>query len=299
VNNPAAALILALSLLSGGCARGAAEGDGVSVVAGFYPVFEAAGRVAGNRAEVLDLTPPGVEPHDIELSSREVDQVLDADLLLYLGSGFQPAVEELAARREGVSVDLLEGLPLHAGAAHDEGEEGEADPHVWLDPVLMAQVVDGIATALSQVDPAGADEYAGRAEGFVAEIQQLDQEFEEALASCDRRLLVTAHDAFGHLAARYGLEQEGIAGLSPEAEPDPRRLAELADLVRSTGTTTVFTETLVSPEVAQTLAREAGVRTDVLDPIESGSGDGETARGYVNRMRSNLAAIVPALGCAT
>lgn len=298
MNRPPAPLILALALLAGGCARGGTEGDGVSVVAGFYPVFEAAGRVAGNRAEVIDLTPPGVEPHDIELSSREVDQVLDADLLLYLGSGFQPAVEELAARREGVSMDLLEGLPLHEGAAHDQGE-GEADPHVWLDPVLMAQLVDRIATGLSQVDPAGADEYAGRADGFVAEIQQLDQEFEEALASCDRRLLVTAHDAFGYLAARYGLEQEGIAGLSPEAEPDPRRLAELTDLVRSTGTTTVFTETLASPEVAQTLAREAGVRTDVLDPIESGPGDGETARAYVDRMRSNLAAIVPALGCAT
>jgi zinc transport system substrate-binding protein len=299
VNRRTAALILSLATLAGACASDGAEGsDGLFVVAGSYPVFEAAASVAADRAEVVDLTPPGVEPHDIELTSRDVDAVLDADLLLFLGSGFQPAVEELARQREGPSVDLLEGLPLREGAPHEGEEEGEADPHVWLDPVLMAQVVDRIAAALADVDPAGDAEYMRRAGAYVAEIDRLHAEFEDALASCDRLVLVTAHDAFGYLAARYGLQQEGIAGLSPEAEPDPRRLAELTDLVRTTGTTTVFTETLVSPEVAQTLAREAGVRTDVLDPIESGP-EGETAESYVDRMRSNLAAIVMALGCAT
>jgi zinc transport system substrate-binding protein len=296
----AATVILCL-MLSGGCAgEQSAQGGRLSVVAGFYPVFEAADRVAGDRADVLDLTPPGAEPHDIELSSRDVDQVLDADLLLYLGGGFQPAVEELAARREGPSVDLLEGLPLREGAHEEEGEDHpgeEVDPHVWLDPLLMAQVVDRIAAGLSELDPPGSQEYARRAGAYAGEIRVLHQEYEQGLATCDRRILVTAHDAFGYLADRYGLEQEGIAGLSPEAEPDPKRLAELTDLVRSTGTTTVFTETLVSPEVAQTLGREAGVATDVLDPLESAPDEGESRRGYVDRMRSNLASIVRALGC--
>lgn len=267
------------------------------MVASFYPLFEAADRVAGDRADVLDLTPPGAEPHDVELSPRDVDQVLDADLLLYLGGGFQPAVEELAARREGPSVDLLEGLPLLEGAGHEEDQAEEVDPHVWLDPPLMSQVVERIAAGLSEVDPAGTQGYARRAGEYVDEIRELDREFDQGLATCDRRLLVTAHDAFGYLADRYGLEQEGIAGLSPEAEPDPKRLAELTDLVRSTGTTTVFTETLVSPEVAQTLAREAGVATDVLDPLESAPDEGGSRRGYVDRMRSNLDSIMRALGC--
>jgi zinc transport system substrate-binding protein len=282
------------------CGEGeTARGGGLSVVAGFYPVFEAAVRLAGDRADVLDLTPPGAEPHDIELSPRDVDDVLDADLLLYLGGGFQPAVEDLAARREGPSIDLLEGLPLLEGAS-EEGEdhpEGDADPHVWLDPLLMARVVDRIAEGLSEVDPAGSQEYVRRAEKFVDELRELHSEFDLGLATCDRRLLVTAHEAFGYLADRYGLQQEAIAGLSPEAEPDPRRLAELADLVRSTGTTTVFTEELVSPEVAQTLAREAGVATDVLDTLESAPEEGGEGPGYVDRMRSNLGSIARALGC--
>lgn len=295
-----AATVILFLMLSGGCAGDeSVQGGRLSVVAGFYPVFEAADRVAGDRADVLDLTRPGAEPHDIELSPRDVDQVLDADLLLYLGGGFQPAVEELAAGREGPSVDLLEDLPLREGAHEDrEDHPGEGvDPHVWLDPLLMAQVVDRIAAGLSEVDPAGAQEYARRAGAYADEIRVLHQEFEQGLATCDRRILVTAHDAFGYLADRYGLDQEGIAGLSPEAEPDPKRLAELTDLVRSTGTTTVFTETLVSPEVAQTLAREAGVATDVLDPLESAPDEGGSRRGYVDRMRSNLASMVRALGC--
>jgi zinc transport system substrate-binding protein len=295
----AATVVLCLSILSCGQDQ-AAQGGRLSVVAGFYAVSEAATRVAGDRADVLDLTPPGAEPHDIELSPRDVDEVLDADLLLYLGGGFQPAVEELAARREGPSVDLLEGLSLLEGVP-EEGEdthEGEVvDPHVWLDPLLMAQVVERIAEGLSEADPAGTQDYARRADEFVDEIQGLHAEFEQGLATCDRRLLVTAHEAFGYLADRYGLEQEGISGVSPEAEPDPKRLAELADLVRSTGTTTVFTEELVSPEVAETLAREAGVATDVLDTVESAPEGGGQGPGYVDRMRSNLDSIVRALGC--
>jgi zinc transport system substrate-binding protein len=300
MRTPPATVILCLLMLSGGCAGDERpQGGRLSVLAGFYPVFEATDRVAGDRADVLDLTPPGAEPHDIELSPRDVDRVLDADLLLYLGGGFQPAVEELAARREGPSVDLLEGLPLRGGARHEEGDapSEEVDPHVWLDPLLMAQLVDRIAASLSEVDPPATQAYARRAGEYAGEIRDLHLEFEQALATCDRRLLVTAHDAFGYLADRYGLEQEGIAGISPEAEPDPKRLAELTDLVRSTGTTTVFTEALVSPEVAQTLAREAGVATEVLDPLESAPEEGGPGHGYVDRMRSNLVSVARALGC--
>ncbi len=285
-----ALILVALILLAGlgaGCGGGAedggSEGGRLSVVASFYPLVDAARAVGGDRIDVANLTPAGVEPHDIELNPRQLDRVADADLVLYLGGGFQPAVEE-AVRRARRAVDLRSGL---TGAEPD-------DPHVWLDPGLFAQVVDGIEAALVEVDPAGAEGYASRAADYRGRLVELDGELRDGLATCGQRTIVTSHQAFGYLARRYGLEQVAISGLSPDAEPDPRRLAELTDLVRSRGVTTIFTEELVSPKVAETLAREAGVETAVLNTIEGVEDDDED---YFSLMRENLAALRTALGC--
>jgi zinc transport system substrate-binding protein len=170
------------------------------------------------------------------------------------------------------------------------------DPHVWLDPVLMRQVVDRLATAMARAVPRAGDGLDGRAARVDAALAALDADYRRGLADCDRRIIVTAHDAFGHLARRYRLREQAIAGISPEQEPDPRRIAELGDLVRRERVTTVFTERLVSPRVADTLARDAGVRTAVLDPIESPSGR-PTFAAYLRAMRSNLRVLRQALGC--
>ncbi len=275
--------LVALVVMSGGGGGGPSDGR-LSVVAGFYPVFDATRAIGGDRVEVTNLTPAGVEPHDLELNPRQLDRVADAHLIVYLGGGFQPAVED-AARRARRAVDVGAGL---SGADDD-------DPHVWLDPVLFRQVVDGIEAALVEVDPPGADGYRARAGEYRGRLEQLDAELGAGLADCERTTIVTTHEAFGYLARRYGLEQQAISGLSPDAEPDPRRLAELADLVRSRGVTTVFTETLVSPKVAETLAREAGVTTAVLDTIEGVERDSDD--DYFLLMRSNLSALRSALGC--
>lgn len=257
---------------------GSDDGGRTTVSASFFPLAEAARQVGGDAVDVTDLTPPGVEPHDIELSADEVADVEDADVVVVLGAGFQPAVEEVADRRDGDTVVVL--------------REAEADPHVWLDPTEMQQIVDAVAAALADADPGNASRYGEAAAQYDAELATLDAEFEAGLADCDRDLLVTAHEAFGALAERYGLRQEGVTGVSPDQEPDPRRLDELADLVEQEGVTTVFTEVLVSPAVAETLAREVGVETAVLDPLESGApGD------YVPVMRANLATLRTALGC--
>lgn len=255
-----AVLISILVLVAGGCASVDGE-DGGGVVAGHYPLAWAAERLG---ADVTDLTPAGAEPHDLELDADQVDAIEDAGTVVLLGGGFQPALEEVADD----AVLVLDEL----------GESG--DPHVWLDPVLMAEVVEVVAGALG-ADPAP----------VVAELEALHGRYEAGLADCDRRLVVTAHEAFGRLADRYGLEQEALAGLEPDQEPDPARLADLVDLVRAEGVTTVFTEEKASPEVAEALAREAGVDTAVLDTIETGGGD------YVERMDANLAALREALGC--
>jgi zinc transport system substrate-binding protein len=281
-----------LVLAGSACATSAgSEGARPQVVASFYPLYEAAVRVAGDRAEVTNLTPPGVEPHDLELATDDVDLLEDADVIVYAGTGFQPGVEEVAERSDAVALDVLEGLSL---LSSDEGQ----DPHVWLDPELMLEIVRRVESAMIQVDADGALTYRRNADAYADELLALDAEFEEGLSNCARDTIVVSHDAFGYVASAYGLHQEAIAGLSPEAEADPARLDELARVVESEGVTTVFTETLVSPELAETLAREVGVETSVLNPIE-GLTEQQEAEGadYVSLQRENLAKLREALGC--
>lgn len=250
----------------------------VSVAAAFAPLAEAAARIGGDRVQVADLTPPGAEPHDLELTPSQIGLVSDAGVLVYLGGGFQPAVEELAGRRTGPSVDL------HSGG----------DPHIWLDPVAWRDAVTEIAEALSEADPEGEETYARNAGDYRVELAALDADYRAGLRECRRRVIVTAHDAFGRLARRYGLEQLPIAGISPDAEPSARRLAELRTLVRERGVTTIFTESLVSPRVAEALARETGANTAVLNPAET-LGRGET---YLSVMLENLRILRRVLECA-
>ena len=197
---------------------------------------------------------------------------------------FQPAVEELAGQVEGEAVDLLEGMPIVAG-----------DPHVWLDPVLMRDVVERVRDALSEADPEGAEGYEAGADRYLARLGTLDEEYREGLADCDRNVVVTSHASLRYLTGRYGLEQEAIAE-SPEVEPDPTRLAELTELIREAGVTTIFTEPLVEEGAATTLARETGVGTAVVDPLENGEPDPDGA-GYFTIMDRNLQALRAGLGC--
>jgi zinc transport system substrate-binding protein len=244
------------------------------VVASFYPLAWAADRVSRTSTEVVNLTPPGVEPHDIELTPSDVATVHDAELVIYIGGGFQPAVEGAVASRDGRSLDVLDGEP---------------DPHIWLDPVRFARVVERIARATGG---------AGSAQRVVREVKGLDTEYRRGLANCKSRVLVTTHAAFGRLAARYGLTQLALAGRTPESEPGPRDLERLIADVRASGATTVFAEPLVSSRVAETVARESGARVATLDPIE-GLSEERLDRGedYLSVMRSNLAALQRALGC--
>jgi zinc transport system substrate-binding protein len=275
----------AVSLSVAGCGGGnGASGDGETIVAAFYPLAFAADQVAGPGVEVADLTRAGEEPHDIELSPRDVARIHGAKLLVYEGRGFQPAVEDAARDRGGPSLDVLDHVRLRLRGTGDD-----VDPHVWLDPRRYAQVTRAIAAALG-------DE--ARAEPFVRRLGALDREFARGLRRCDRRTIVTSHAAFGYLAARYGLEQVALVGLAPEAEPAPATVAHLVDTVRATGATTVFTEPLVAPALADTVASEAGAVTATLDPLEALTpAEESTGADYFGVMRDNLAALRKALGC--
>lgn len=297
-----AAPLLAVSACSSG---GGADDDGtVDVVASFYPLQMVAQEVGGDRVDVTSVTPPGAEPHDVELSPAQVAAVGDADLVVYQ-SGFQPAVDDALAQTAPAHVvdatevaDLAATATDHTDDAHseDDGHDHDGlDPHFWLDPSRMPAVADAVADALAQIDPEGADTYRANAQALAERFTALDEEYAAGLATCERRVFVTGHEAFGYLAQRYDLEQVGIAGLDPETEPSPARLREVGDLVRDEGVTTIFFETLASPKVAQTLAADLGVQTAVLDPIE---GLVDDAQDYFSIAEANLDALRVALSCS-
>lgn len=306
----------ALALAAGGCGDNAATSDPgrVDIVAAFYPLRFVAGRVGGDAAAVTNLTKPGAEPHDLELSPAQVGQISDAELVFYL-KGFQPAVDEAIDQQAADrAFDAATVVPLLAVTADDHGHGEEAgqpeqtgqeehaevrggkDPHLWLDPTRLATVADKLAERLAEADPDSATGYRDRAEALRADLVKLDQEYAAGLRTCQRRELITSHAAFGYLADRYDLEQIGLAGLSPEDEPAAQRLAEVAEQAREHKATTIFFETLVSPKVAQTIAREVGADTAVLDPLE-GLQPGST-EDYLSVMRKNLTTLRAALGCA-
>ena len=301
---------MATALSLGACGSAGGEtGSGLpQVAASFYPLAFVAEEVAGDDAVVTNLTPVGTEPHDLELTPRQVGRLAEADLLLYLGQRFQPAIEGAAGEATNRAVDVLDGLELaaldadeeadddHAAEEAEEADEehGEWDPHVWLDPIRLGTIATDVGSHLAEIDPDNADGYRERADDLVSRLEELDAEFEDGLTDCERTEIVVSHDAFGYLAGRYGLEQVSIAGIDPEAEPPPGRVAEVADFAAVHGVTTIFFETLVSPDIAETIANEIGVKTEKLDPLE-GPPDGTD---YFGAMRTNLSALRAALGCS-
>lgn len=286
-------LTIGLALILSGCGSGSAD-SGEAVIAGFYPLAYAAERIGGSELDVSNLTPPGVEPHDLELSGSDVRAVADARLVLYLGSDFQPALERAVESTGATALDLLTDAGLTEGAGQNHADEHEGggegrDPHVWLDPLRYAAIVEQVADALGSRDAA---------QPLTAELQALHEELDSGLRHCERRVIVTSHAAFGYLAERYDLEQVAITGLSPETEPTPGELRDVVQEVQAHEATTIFFETLVSPRLAETVAREVGATTAVLNPLEGlteqQADDGED---YFSVMRANLAALREALSC--
>lgn len=291
----------AAAVILSGCAAGtddAGDDSRLIVSAAFYPLEYAAQHIAGEAAEVRGVTSPGVEPHDLELSPAAVRELREADILLYL-EGFQPAVDDaVASLEDDVTVinvgELIDMRELEEHAAEDGDEHGDDDPHFWLDPVLFAELAPMLADAFADADPANAAAYTDRADALEADLLALDEEFSSALAQCERDVIVVSHEAFGYLTSAYGLEQVGLAGLTPDAEPSPARIREVREIAESEGITTVFFETLVDSSVSETFAADLGLDTAVLDPIEGVTGDDDDYRSVMDR---NLDALAEGLDC--
>jgi zinc transport system substrate-binding protein len=276
-----------------GCTAARHDADGrVSIAASFYPLAWVSEQIAPG-ADVTDLTHPGMEPHDVELTFAQTVDLARADLVVY-ERGFQPAVDQgVDNDAEGTTLDVG---PV-AGLKDFASDPGQVDPHFWQDPLKLAAVAGSVARALDRIDPAHAASYDARAEALQRRLAALDRDYRSGLAHCARHTVVTSHDAFGYLS-RYGIQVAAITGLAPGAEPTPADLAHLQQLIRDDGITTVFSETLASPAAADALAHDMGVRSEVLDPIE-GLSDATAGQTYLTLMRRNLAALEEANACTT
>ncbi|MEU2066293.1 metal ABC transporter substrate-binding protein [Streptomyces anulatus] len=328
--------LTALSACSTSDAADGGNGDKLKVTASFYPMQFLTERIGGEHVAVTSLTKPGVEPHDLELTPRQIGSISESDYVLYL-KGIQPAVDD-AIKQSGVknTVDAAtlttlenhgsevsghdhghegdehadehghEGEEEHGheeeaheehseGDGHNHGEEGGADPHIWLDPVKYAEVAKGVGKSLEKADPDHAADYKKNTDALVAELGELNTAYETGLKNTSTKTFITTHSAFGYLAERYGLTQQGIAGIDPEAEPSPARIQEIHTIAEKEKATTVFFETLASDKTAKTLAKDTGLKTGVLDPLEGITGKSQGA-DYIEVMESNLAALQKALG---
>lgn len=317
--SPIVALAAVACLVAAACgSSGASERVGTSpggtdssltAIAAFYPLWEAASSVGGELVTVIDLTPPGQGPHDLELQPAQMGVFETASIAIHLGRNFQPQVEAAIAQAPDslVELDLLDTVDLLSvdpqlegtqGEVDGEVLEGDVDPHVWLDPSRMIMIVEAITDAFVDLDPDNERQYRENAEEYLTDIRGLDGEYRSALAECRSRVIVTSHRAFGYLADTYSLRQIPIAGISPDVEPDPRTLEAIATQARAEGVTTIFLESIAPPDLAETVANEIGAELDLLDPIEGLTQDqldgGET---YASIMRDNLERLVIGLDC--
>lgn len=293
------ALTLALGLAS--CSDSSDDSKGGSsgklkVAASFYPIQWLTQQIGGDHVDVSSVTPAGAEPHEFEIGTKQIAELNKTKALFYV-KGFQPSLDDAVGSLTDVSaVDLTKNVNLvhHEGLLEHDHDHGDAaDPHFWLDPARMKRAADAIAAELSKKDPGHADAYKKNNEALQKKLDGLDKSFQTGLATCERRSIVTTHTAFGYLADRYKLSQVGLSGIDPESEPSPATLAKVKKYVQENGTTTIFTEELVSGKPAETLAKETKTVTAVLSPLESKPEKGD----YEAAMTGNLTALKKALAC--
>lgn len=272
----------------------------MSVIASFYPLAFLAEEIGGEKAVVMNLTPAGAEPHEYEPTPQDMMRVEKSRLIVLNGGGLETwgdSVQQNTDPMRTVVVIASEGLATQQGE-----EEGRiiTDPHIWLSPPLVEKMIEKIETGFVTADAANAEYYRANAEKLQARLRDLDVAFMRGLADCERRDIVTSHAAFGYLATAYGLKQVAITGISPDAEPSAKEVADIASFARENGVKYIFFESLVSPKIAKTVAEEIGAETLVLNPIE-GLTDEELAEGksYFTEMMMNLANLETALQCNT
>jgi len=297
-------IALAALILLVGCGSNKAKvatPDGapkIKVVATVYPVYEFVKQVGGDKTDVVMLIPPGAEPHDWEPTAKDITRIKEAKIFAYHGSGFEPVEKLLTKDVLGttVPVEVSKGVSKLVESHEDDKHGHEGDSHMWLDPLSAQQEVNNILAALTAADEKNAAYYKENAGKFNKQLADLDQEYKKTLGNIVRKDIITSHEAFGYLATRYGLHQVGIMGLSPDAEPTPDKMAEITNFCREHKVKYIFFETLASPKLAQTIAKETGAELLVLNPIENLTEEEmKQGKNYLSIMKENLVNLEKAL----
>ncbi|EKE15435.1 MAG: ABC-type metal ion transport system, periplasmic component/surface adhesin [uncultured bacterium] len=262
----------------------------------FYPLEEFAESIGKDQIDVTNLTPPGSEPHEYEPTPKDIVQIKSADLFVHNGAGFENWVEKILPDLDGqktLIVDSSKNLPIM-----EDTIRIRSDPHFWLDPNLAKLQVENIEKALIQKRPEQKVLFENNALNFQKQLLLLDQEISRGLADCRTRKVISSHDAFSYFAIRYNLTVLPIAGISPEEEPTPQRLAQLTKILKKENIKYVFFETLVTPKLAQTLADEVGAEILVFNPIEGLTTEElGVGKNYFEIQRENLKNLQKALEC--
>ena len=298
---------LSLTACSGNEAENTA--NSVVIAASFYPIEEIVSNLSGGTIDVVGLTPPGVGAHDLELTSEQLTELEESDVLFYLGDGFQPGIEKIITSlpKSVRVIDLLGKISVRNIVPQLEGLEGETDgealesgkdPHVWLDPANMIIMANEIREVLKDIDGVDQDSVDSSMSSYVAELNKLGSEFDNGLKECESNVIVTSHRAFEYLAARTNLKQVAIAGVNPDSEPSTKSMQEIAKFAKANKVSTIFFETLLPEDLARTIASEIGAKTDLLDPIEGFSKeDLDAGANYIVAQRANLERLRTGLKC--
>ena len=270
----------------------------LQIVASFYPLYFLSEQIAGDKADVVNITPAGAEPHDYEPTAQDIAQIENSKLLVLDGTGLEAWGNNIKQNLNPKNTTvLIVGDGIIDQKVMEDGQD-VIDPHIWLSPPLVKQITDKITQALIQIDPANSNYYQTNANSLKAKLDNLDVEYKQGLSNCAEKNIITSHAAFGYLATTYGLNQVSIAGLSPDAEPSPQQLADITKFAKANNVKFIFFESLVSPKLSDTIANEIGAKTLVLNPIEGLTND-EISQGknYFTEMQNNLSNLKTALQC--
>lgn len=293
-------LLIAMILLITACGGSKIElsNDKINVVASFYPLYDFAKKIGGDHIHAISATPSGVEPHDWEPKSKDITQILKADLFVYQGAGLEGWVHELMESKKSdakvVAVEASSGLELIK--AEEKDEHGEFDPHAWLSPVNAKKMAENIKNGLVKVDAAHQSDYEANFKKLMEQLDQLDKNYKEAISKVNKKDIVVSHKAFAYLCRDYGLTQKAIMGLTPDSEPTAQDMKGINNFIKENNVKYIFFEELVSDKLAKTLANDLKIETMVLNPLE-GLTDEQVKNGddYISIMAKNLQNLVKAL----
>jgi zinc transport system substrate-binding protein len=265
-----------------------AETEKMQVVTSFFPMYDFSRNVGGDKVEVSLLVPVGVEVHDWEPKTSDIQKALSAKVFVYSGLGIEPwidSVKEAAGSSDIVFVETSEGLNVELLTY----AEGGTDPHTWLDPIIAKHQVEKIVEGFKQADPENADYYETNAEQYLAKLDVLDTEIRSTLTAYTRREFITFHEAFAYFAKRYGLTQIYLLPRGQE-EPSPSDVVTVIETAKAKNITVIYAEPLSDPSLAEEVARQIpNGRVLVLDPAEEVPLTKlEAGKNYFSIMRQNV-----------